>query len=101
MWLGAFPMLSMPGVHPGAGGHQRPEAGPVFAAGSIVQVRQAQVMAVLVSKYTYAAVLGLDGVLANPEIAVTDPDAAVRIEGWSLSIRARADSRMHTSCGSR
>jgi hypothetical protein len=33
-------------------------------------------MAKLVGEDTHAAVLGLDGVLANPEIAVTDLDAA-------------------------
>src|SRR5665647_2309290 len=38
-------------------------------------------MAKLVSEDTHAAVLGLDGVLADPVVAVSDLDAAVLVEG--------------------
>src|SRR5450759_3732043 len=38
-------------------------------------------MAKLVSEPTHAAVLGLDGVLADPVVAVSDLDAAVLVEG--------------------
>ncbi len=63
-------------AHPGAGGHQGPEAGPVLAARGIVQIRQAEVMAEFMGEDTHTAVLRLDGVLADPVVAVADLDAA-------------------------
>jgi len=68
-------------AHPGAGGHQGPEAGTVLLAGSVVQVWQTQVVAELVGEDTHATVLGLDGILADPVVAVPDLAAAQQVEG--------------------
>jgi len=67
-------------VHPGAGRHERPKAGAVLAAGGVVQVRQAQVVAIFVGEYTHPAVLRLDGVFADPVAAVANLDAAIQVE---------------------
>ncbi len=64
------------GAEPGAGGHQRPETGGVVAAGGVVLVRQAEVVAVLVGEDAEAAVLRLDGVVADPDAGVADLRAA-------------------------
>ena len=63
---GCIPNVLLAGVHPGAGGHQSPETGPVLAAGSVVQIRQAQIMAILVGKDTHTAIFRLNGVLPDP-----------------------------------
>ena len=47
-------------------------------------------MAVLMGEYTHAAVFRLNGIFANPVITVANLDAAVRVEGWALSIGAGA-----------
>src|SRR5690606_9126216 len=67
-------------AHPRTRGHQRPEGGGVLAAGGVVQIGQAQIVAVLVREHAYAAVLRLDGVLADPVVAVTDLQAAEHIK---------------------
>ena len=67
-------------AHPGARGHQGPEAGAILSPRSVVQVRQTQVMPELVSEDPYTTVFRHNGVISYPEIAVTDADAAIFIE---------------------
>ena len=65
------------GAEPGAGRHQGPEAGGVLAAaGGVVLVGQAEVVAVLVGEDAEAAVLRLHGVVADPDAGVADLGAA-------------------------
>ena len=68
--------LVLAGAEPGTGGHQGPEAGGVLAAGGVVVVRQTEVVAVLVGEDAEAAVLRLDGVVADPDAGVADLGAA-------------------------
>ncbi len=70
------------GAEPGAGRHQRPEADRVLGGvGRVVQVRQTEVVAVLVGEDAQAAVLGLCGVVADPDAGVADLGAAGLVVG--------------------
>ncbi len=80
MWRGLRADVLGPIAHPGTLGHQRPEGGAVRAAGGIVEVRQSEVVAVLVDENADTAVFGLDGVLADPVVAAADLAAARRVE---------------------
>ena len=73
-------MSLVPSLEPRAAGHERPEAGAVLAASGVVEVGQAEVVAELVREHADAAVLRLDGVLADPVVAVSDLDAAELVE---------------------
>ncbi|KDN84967.1 hypothetical protein KCH_34940 [Kitasatospora cheerisanensis KCTC 2395] len=65
-------------AEPGARGHQGPETDRVVdaLAAGVVQVRQAQVVAVLVGEHAQAAVLRLHGVVADPQAGGADRGAA-------------------------
>ena len=62
--------------------HERPEAGRVLGAAGVarrvVEVRQAEVVRVLVREHAEAAVLGLDRVVADPDAGRVVRDAAGR-----------------------
>src|SRR5690606_5268956 len=68
--------LLLAGAQPGTGGHQGPETGGVLAAGGVVEVRQAEVVTVLVGEDAESAVLRLDGVVADPDAGLADGRAA-------------------------
>src|SRR5665647_866798 len=76
-WFGADVLGAV--VQPRAGGHVRPEARAVLATCRVVQVRQTEVVRELVREHTYAAVLGLDCVVTDPVLAVSDLDASGEI----------------------
>ena len=63
--------------------HQRPELDAVVAAEAVVQVGQAEVVAVLVGEHADAAVLRLHRVVADPDAGVADLAAAERVVGRS------------------
>src|SRR5690606_14531118 len=72
------------GPEPRTGRHHGPEGGAVLAAGGARQAGQAEVVPESVGEDTETAVLGLDGVVADPEPGVTDLDAPAQV-----TLRAR------------
>ena len=83
----------------GAGAHERPEAGRVLGtagvAGGVVEVRQAEVVRVLVREHAEAAVLRLDRVVADPDVDRMVRDAA----GQTARRATRADVHARKATG--
>ena len=69
--------------------HQRPVVDAVLVrgrgAGGVVEVRQAQVVGVLVGEHAHATVLRLDRVVGDPQAGVADLGAAVRVARRALA----------------
>ena len=79
--------------------HQRPEARRVLAPGRVVQIRDAEIMGVLVREHADAAVLRLDGVVADPVVRTADLQTAeLRCR---QARRSRSGRSRRTSGGSR
>ena len=71
-------------LEPYAARVKRPKAGRVLGTNDgarVVEVGQAKVVSKLVGEDADAAVLRLDGVVADPVVAVADPEAADRRSG--------------------